>query len=184
MPFEENANRVWRSLPAEDRGRAATAFWAGPGEEAGTALVVIAQARRMRPQVARRLDEEAKARILATVLEPGEPLAFALLVAFHLEHRREVLVAFLDAVGLPHEDGILTDEADSAPLTENAARAGIEALAARFEASHIECYLNTLWLQDPARWAPVERAYDAWESTGATMAPSSDCASRDGSSSQ
>jgi hypothetical protein len=59
---------------------------------------------------------------------------------------------FLDAVGLPHEDGILKEEADAVDLGEGKLRSGAEALKSKFSADEIRTYLNTLWLQDPERW--------------------------------
>jgi hypothetical protein len=95
------------------------------------------------------------------VKDPGETLASALLVALHLGERRLLLGAFLDAVGLPHENGALKEDApDAAPLKEDAARAGVSALLAAFPAAQVETYLNTLWLQDPVRWAVLEKAPD------------------------
>ena len=63
-----------------------------------------------------------------------------------------MLGVFLDAVGLPHEEGILKDEADAATLDDTALRAGLDALKKRFNPHEIRTYLNTLWLQDPDRW--------------------------------
>jgi hypothetical protein len=109
----------------------------------------------MRPQAARALAPDAQARILATVLDPGESLAQGLLVDLHLAERRPLLGAFLDALGLPHEDGILTEEADAAgPVTTEAARKGVAALGG-FPREQVETYLNTLWLQDAGRWSAL-----------------------------
>ena len=160
MPFEKTATRLWKRLTREERLAAASAFWhETPDEVAGSALAAIVKARHLRPQVARALDDEEKARSLASVLDPGETVASALLVALHLGERRPVLAAFLDAAGLPHENGILKEE-DNTPLSEDAARAGVRALAASYPRDHVETYLNTLWLQDPDRWAPLEHASD------------------------
>jgi hypothetical protein len=113
----------------------------------------------MRPQAARSLPDEEKSRVLASVLEPGEGVAATLIVALHVGERRPLLAAFLDALGLPHEDGILKEEADDAPpLTEVAARCGVAALASVFPRPQVLGYLNALWLQDPERWGALERA--------------------------
>lgn len=156
MQFHETSSRLWKSLPREERLLAAHAFFQEPSPDLyGSALGALAQARNMRPQAARALDPEAQARILATVLDPGESLAQGLLVALHLAERRTLLAAFLDALELPHEDGILTDEADAAPApTAEAAGAAVEALG-EFPAEQVRAYLNTLWLQDPERWATL-----------------------------
>jgi hypothetical protein len=156
MPLLPTATRVWKHLPPQDRLTAASSFFGEvPAELAGVALGALAKARKMRPQAARRLPVDAQARILATVLEPGEPLAQGLLVALHLADRRPLLAAFLDALGLPHEDGVIKEEADGAPITPDEARAAVQALST-FPREQVLTYLNTLWLQDPARWAALE----------------------------
>jgi hypothetical protein len=162
MPFHSSPTRLWRHLPPEERLAATTAFFREPPPElVGTALGALAKARHMRPQAARALAPDAQARILATVIDPDEPLAQGLLVSLHLGTRRPLLTAFLDALGLPHEDGVLKEEADaSAPITEDQARGAVKALAA-FPRSHVETYLNALFLQDPERWAALEKS-PAW----------------------
>jgi hypothetical protein len=142
---------------------AASHFWREPAQDVlGAALSALVKARRVRPQVARALPPEEQARALAGVLEPGEPLAAALLVALHLGERRAVLATFLDAAGLTHEEGILREEGDVPPLPEAAARAGVRALRAAYPREQVDTYLNTLWLQDPERWSVLERSSD-WE---------------------
>jgi hypothetical protein len=157
MAFETSATRLWKNLRPEERLRAAAVFFAEPPPElAGTALGALVKARHLRPQAARSLEPEAQARILATVLDPGEPLAQGLLVGLHLADRRPLLGAFLDALALPHEDGILTDAAEAAPPVDDArARAAVGALGG-FPADQVRTYLNTLWLQDPERWRALE----------------------------
>jgi hypothetical protein len=159
MPFQSNATRLWKHLTPGDRLAAAEAFFAHPSPElAPSALGVLARARHMRPQAARALAPDAQAHILATVLDPGESLSQGLLVALHLAHRRPLLAAFLDALGLPHEDGVLKEEADALPpIEEPKARAAVSTLSA-FPWPQVEVYLNALWLQDPDRWAALERA--------------------------
>jgi hypothetical protein len=153
MNFEETAVRLWKRLEREEKVAAAGRFFAEPSQEVyGSALAAIVKARHLRPQVARSMSPEEQGRALASVLDPGEPVAAALLVALHLGARRGMLATFLDAVGLPHEDGILKEEADAVTLDEARLRAGLDALKARFREHEIRTYLNTLWLQDPDRW--------------------------------
>lgn len=160
MPFQTTATRLWKNLTADERLRASTAFFEEPPPELASAAVsALVKARHLRPQAARSLPPEAQARILATVLDPGEPLAQGLLVGLHLSERRPLLGAFLDALGLPHEDGILKEEADAAPPVDAAgAQAALASLAA-FPAHEVRTYLNTLWLQDKERWQALEALY-------------------------
>ena len=157
MAFHSTATRLWKSLTPDERLRAAAVFFAEPPPElVGAAVGVLARARHLRPQAARALAPDAQARILATVLDPGEPVAQGLLVGLHLADRRPLLGAFLDGLKLPHEDGILKDEADAGPpVSETAARAAVAGLAA-FPPDQVRTYLNALWLQDPERWHSLE----------------------------
>jgi hypothetical protein len=167
MTLHTTATRLWKNLPPEERLAAASAFFAEPPTElAGTALGVLVKARHLRPQAARSLAPDAQARILATVLDPGEPLSQGLLVSLHLGHRRPLLGAFLDALSLPHEDGVLKEEADEAPpVTPERAKAAVAGLAS-FPAGHVLTYVNTLWLQDPDRWGALAGASDWLPSEG------------------
>ncbi len=157
MNFAETANRLWKRLPTADRLAAAQAFFADPPQDLlGTALGAIVQARHLRPQVARSLSPDERARILATVLDVGETLGSALLVALHLGHRRPMLTQFLDALGLPHENGLLKEEADTVSLDEAKVRAAVEAILISRPKDEVRVYLNTLWQQDPERWAVLK----------------------------
>jgi hypothetical protein len=162
MNLESTSVRVWKRLSPADRLAAAGALWAQPPTEMmGAALGVIVKARHLRPQAARALKPEEQARILASVLDPGEAVSSALLVTLHLTSRRPLLVAFLDAVGLPHEDGVLKEEADALPpLGEAKAREGVLALKASFPLDQVLTYVNVLWLQDPERWQALEKSPD------------------------
>jgi hypothetical protein len=155
--FETTANRLWKRLAPADRLLATDAFFAEPPQElVGTALGAVVRARHLRPQVARSLSPAEQSRILATVLEVGEPLASGLLVCLHLAHRRPLLRTFLDAVGLPHEDGLLKEEADPVAVDAGSMGRGVGALTAAYPPDQVRVYLNTLWLQDPERWAALE----------------------------
>jgi hypothetical protein len=160
---ESNATRLWKKLSREERLAAARHFFdQPPAELLGQALAALVKARHLRPQVARSMPPDEQARALAAVGDPGEAVAGGLVVALHIAERRELLKTFLDAAGLPHEDGLLKDDdAGEEPLAEDAGRKGVEALARSFPKEQVEVYLNALWLQDPDRWRVLERS-DEW----------------------
>jgi hypothetical protein len=161
MTFETTSTRLWKRLSREERLTAATHFWEEPPQAFfASALAAIVNARRLRPQAARALPPAEQAKILASVLDPGETLAAYLLVALHLGDRRPLLRAFLDAAGLPHEDGVLKAESDDVAVPEAALEKATRALAGQFPREQVDVYLNTLWLQDPDRWGPLSRATD------------------------
>lgn len=157
MKFETTANRLWRRLTPADRLLAARAFFADPPQDLlGTALGVIVKARHMRPQVARSLSAEEQAKIVGTTLDVGEPFGQALLVSLHLSDRRPLLSRFLDALGLPHENGLLKEDADLKGIDEARLRDAATGLIASAPKDQVEVYFNTLWLQDPEQWAALQ----------------------------
>ncbi len=150
--WQTTSNRLWKTLSPEDKNLAAAELVKDQSPLIrGSVTAVVADARKMRPIAARKLPPEAQARIVATVRDPGEVLASSLLVALHLGPRKPMLIAFLDALALPHEDGILKDEATE-PISLDDLKKGCAALGSE-SPSAIRIYLNTLWLQDAARWA-------------------------------
>jgi hypothetical protein len=163
LAFVTTAARLWKRLTSAEKLAASTHFWREtPEDVAGAAFVAMARARHMRPQAARALKTDERARILATLAEPGETVAAALLVALHLGERRPLLAAFLDSLGLPHEDGILKEEASqSPPPSADQAATALQKLLERFAPQEVATYLNTLWLQDPDHWHSLEALSDA-----------------------
>lgn len=160
MTLHPTAIRIWKHLTPDERGIAAKAFFTEPAPElAAAALGVLAKARHMRPQAARSLAPEAQARILASVLDPGEPVAQGLLVSLHLADRRPLLAAFLDAAAIPHDNGVLAEEETEAapPLSAEKARQAVAAVGS-FPRAQVLTYVNTLLLQDPERWGALAHA--------------------------
>ena len=70
-----------------------------------------------------------------------------------------MLIAFLDALGLPHEDGVLKDDS-AEPITLERLKKACDALSSE-SPSAVRIYLNTLWLQDPDRWAHARELFAA-----------------------
>jgi hypothetical protein len=150
--WQTTSNRLWKALSSEEKNLAAAELVKDPTPLIKASVIaVVADARKMRAIAARKLPPEVQAKIVATVRDPGEILASSLLVALHLGPRKPMLVAFLDALGLPHEDGVLKDEATEAIGLDDLKKA-CAALSTESPAA-VRVYLNTLWLQDGARWA-------------------------------
>jgi hypothetical protein len=161
MAFETTSLRLWKRLSREEKLAAATHFWNEPPSAlVPTALAALVAARKLRPQAARALPPDQQAKILASVHDPGEPLSGFLLASLHLGDRRPILRAFLDAAGLPHEDGMLKPESDDMALDKDKVQGAVQKIAAEFPREQVELYLNTLWLQDPDRWALLEHSAD------------------------
>ena len=159
MPFEPSTTRLWRTLSRDDRLEAARVFWNHPPEAAAVvAAQEIVKLLRVRPQAFHKVPLDQRARAVAGLAAPPELLAESLLLALHVETRRDLLGAFLDALGIAHEEGMLAEDADFPAPSEAAARAALDALRPRFAADAIRVYWNALWLQDRERWGALEAA--------------------------
>jgi hypothetical protein len=82
-----------------------------------------------------------------------EALAARCLVTYHLTHQREMMGAFLDALGLKHENGLIEDD-DAKPAAEKIDPA-VAAIDGKYAAEDVALYLTTLLVQDPDTWGPL-----------------------------
>jgi hypothetical protein len=148
--------RLWKRMTFEQRQRAALAFWrdeASKGDHA-QAVQLIAKHSKFRPKTIAGLGEEGKARHLATVPELPDGVATRLLVLHHLAGQRPLMGAFLDALGIAHENGLINDD----QVTPEGAKVGpaAAAIARDFPAADVSLYLNTLLCQDPRTWGALQ----------------------------
>jgi hypothetical protein len=146
-------SRLWKQMTTEQRLRAARAFWRdeASADDQIQAVLLIAQRKKFRPKSVVALDEERKARHLASLAPVPDAIAARALVAYHLAGQRPMMSAFLDELGIPHEDGLIQDH-DGAPDRAKVAVAAA-GLAERFPRDDVSLYLNTLLSQDPETWA-------------------------------
>ncbi|HYM25074.1 MAG TPA: hypothetical protein VEU08_17780 [Vicinamibacterales bacterium] len=147
--------RLWRHMTADQRRRAALAFW--KDEEATDdqvqAALLIAQQKKFRPKTVIGLDEDRKAKHLASIVAMPEQLAARALVVYHLAEQRSMMGAFLDALGIAHENGLIKDDGVKPEAARIASAAA--AIAKQFPADDVRLYLNTLLCQDPETWGAL-----------------------------
>jgi hypothetical protein len=153
MSEEMRPARLWRSLPHDTRLSAAAAFWADEQAalEQAEAVALIARQIKFRPKSVISLPVEKKAKHLAGMAGVSDLLAARLLIAHHLQHQRPMMGRFLDELGIAHEDGLISDEAPTAPDAGTLEKA-VAALKAEFPSSDVSCYFWTLLWQDPETW--------------------------------
>ena len=147
--------RVWRRMTAEHRHRAALAFW--KDEEAADdqvqAALLIAQQKKFRPKTVVALDDERKAKHLASIASMPEALAARALIVYHLAEQRPMMGAFLDALGIAHEDGVIKDDGVKPDPSKIAAAAA--QIEKQFPEQDVRLYLTTLVCQDPETWGAL-----------------------------
>ena len=147
--------RLWSALDLETRVLAGRALYRHDWGQAPTrreADLAIAAGMRFRDAVVRQLPVDKRALYVAKNVVPTDSLAASLLLALHLEHRRAVLGAFLDALGLPHDDGLIAEDHTMSPLDDAQLGKAAATLFERFAPVEVEVYLASLVAMDPDTW--------------------------------
>jgi hypothetical protein len=156
--FEEmRPAKLWRTMPADRRHSAAAAFWSDDNAalEQAEAIALIARQIKFRPRSVQALPTEKRAKHLAGIAQVSDLLAARLLVVYHLEFQRPMMGAFLDALGIPHQDGLIDDETPKTPTPE-AVAAAADTLADSYPKADIGRYFWTLLWQDPETWGALQ----------------------------
>lgn len=149
--------RLWRMMPSDLRTSAARAFWSDDQAalEQAEAVGLIARQIKFRPKSVLSLPVEKKARHLAGLAQVSDLLAARLLIAYHLEHQRPMMGAFLDLLGIPHEDGLIKEESPTAPDPATLDQA-VKELATRYPKPDVARYFWALVWQDPETWGGLK----------------------------
>ncbi len=142
-------------MTPEQRLRAALAFWRDEqaADDQMQAVLLISQQKKFRPKTVISLDEDRKAKHLATMPALPDGLAARALIGYHLSEQREMMGTFLDALGIAHEDGLIQD--DNVTPDPEKVTAAVDAIAQKFPPENVSLYLNTLVCQDPETWKPL-----------------------------
>jgi hypothetical protein len=154
--------RLWREMTSEQRAAAARAFWLDDESMAQQVEAVTHLARQLhfRPQSVLGMPADRKARQMAMQGRLPDNVVARALVVYHLVEQRPMLVAFLDHLGIPHENGLISEGVEQQPTEEQLAGA-VQALLASFPAADVRLYLRTLAIQDPATWGSLAGAAGA-----------------------
>jgi hypothetical protein len=149
-------SRIWKRLPIERREEAAELFWSDEqsAEQQVEACASIATHMKFRAKSVLGLPLEKKAKYLVRLPNIADTVAARALVNYHLGRQRPMMAAFLDALGVAHEEGLIKDEAvvkpDAAKL-----RAAVEDISTTFPADAVALYFSTLVSQDPDTWGEL-----------------------------
>jgi hypothetical protein len=148
-------SRLWKQMTADQKQRAARAFWTDEQavDDQIQAALLIAQRKKFRPKTVVGLDVERKARHLASLAMLPDPLAARALIVYHLAEQRPMMGAFLDALGIAHENGLIQEDDVKPDASKMGAAAA--AIGEKFPAADVSLYLNTLLCQDPGTWGAL-----------------------------
>jgi hypothetical protein len=84
----------------------------------------------------------------------SDAVAARALVSYHLDRQRPMMSAFLDSLGISHENGLISEETLSKPDAAKLRTAASE-LATKYPADDVSLYLATLVSQDPDTWGDL-----------------------------
>lgn len=156
----ERPSRIWKELPADVRLAAATAFWKPDDSndaalQQAEAIMAIAKRLNFRPKSAQALPEERLAKLLAQMSDVSDAVATRALIAYHFETQRPLMSAFLDALGVAHDNGLITEETLAPPEAARIAAAA-QGVRQAFPADAVRLYLRTLKALDADTWTNLE----------------------------
>jgi hypothetical protein len=146
-------SRLWRGMPLERRIEAADLFWNDEhsADQQLEAVSSIATHMKFRPKSVLSLTPDKRAKYLATLPTVSDAIAARALVNYHLERQRPMMGAFLDLLGIEHDNGLINDDKVVKPDAAKVKAAATE-LATKFPAGDVSLYLSTLVSQDPETW--------------------------------
>lgn len=147
-------------MPLETRVAAAEAFWRddeSPEIQAQHAEAMVSLARRLnfRAKTLQALPVERLAKHLAQMGDVSDAIATRALIALHFSARRPLMGAFLDALGIGHDNGLITAEDVTAPPADRLLEAS-ETVRASFDPAEVDLYLRTLAALDGDTWGNLD----------------------------
>ncbi len=161
---------VWDLMTEDEQKAAAVAFWDNADRESRAALeMALAKDLKFRQQSVRQLAADKVAGRLVRLAEAlPDTVLFQYLFHLHMTDRRALMGGFLDAVGLPHEDGALDlpedfEGPDAAKVEESARK-----LAAA-EGHDALVYLSTLSVADGEFWEALEPVLKEYSADGSAI---------------
>jgi hypothetical protein len=160
--MSDRPSDLWKRMSLEKRVQAAEAFWRDTespeiGVQHAEASVALARRLKFRAKSIQGLGVERRSRHLAQLPDISDTVITRALIAYHFAAQRPLMAAFLDALGIVHEDGLITAEDVPAPAAEAIAKAAA-VVKGSFPADEVDLYLRTLAALDGDTWSNVERA--------------------------
>jgi hypothetical protein len=145
---------LWSELDADTRLLAAQSLYRDPSARREADLA-IAVALRFREAAVRKLPVQQRLSYLLRAVRADDSLAASLLLALHLAHRRPLLQAFLERLGIPQREGLIDAEYALEPFGKAELAAPVAELFERFPAGEVELYLRSLLALDPGVWSAL-----------------------------
>ena len=120
----------------------------------------LAKRLNFRPMAIRKLPMATRARRARAHILGGKnaEMAYELFGSYLVSKDKELLTDFLDATGVPHEDGMIADVEEGTPDPEKVP-AAVEALDAKYPPEDVTLYLAL----SAEHWPAIEAMQAAWK---------------------
>lgn len=154
-PSTTTVRKLWKALTPEERALGVDASLADDqnGWVKATTRSAIATKLKFRPQTVATWPRPKLVSEAARLPLDDVQLLSAYLIDLHLGHRRPMMAAFLDALGIANDDGRIDSETTNVPAQDAGTLAtAADDLVSRFPADDVATYFLTLLLQDSATW--------------------------------
>jgi hypothetical protein len=154
-PLAVTIRKLWKALTPAERAQGIGAALADDenGWVRTTTRTAVAGALKFRPQTVSTWPREKLVSEAARLPVDDVQLLSAFIVDLHLGHRRPMMAAFLDALGIANDQGRIDSETtEVGPQDAARVRAAADALVASHPADEVVTYFLTLLLQDATVW--------------------------------
>src|SRR5262245_40125124 len=153
QPLLERPAVLWKKMTDAQRQTAAHAFWTDPQSQMEHIEINALMARRLnfRMKSIQTMAIERKVKHLMAMGNVSDGVAGRLLVTYHLASQRGMMGAFLDALGIAHEHGLIAEDAAPQPDAEKLKTAAAT-LREKYSNEDVNLYFSTLVLQDAETW--------------------------------
>ena len=161
---------IWELMNDDEKKSAAVAFWNDADRESRAGLeMVLAQDLKFRPNSVRQLSaEKVSGRLVRLAEAVPETVLFQYLFHLHMGGRRPLMVEYLDAVGLPHDNGALELPEDfEGPDGDKVEKAARDLVKAHGHEALV--YLGTLAVADGEFWEALEPVLKAYADDGSEL---------------
>ncbi len=147
---------LWAALDDATREEAVRSVY-GDGSGGGKleADVAIAKALRFRPDAVKQLPLKRRVGYLLKNVHVDDSLATTFLLALHLNDRSEMLEAFLDALEIPQQGGLIDESYDLQPPEQEALARASATIYERFGGERSDLYFAALLAMDGVTWGAL-----------------------------
>ena len=153
QPVLERPAVLWKQMTDAQRQAAAHAFWTDPQSQMEHLEINALMARRLnfRMKSIQTMAVDRKVKHLMAMGNVSDGVAGRLLVTYHLASQRPMMGAFLDALGIGHENGLIAEDATPQPDADKL-KAAAATLREKYPIEDVNLYFSTLVLQDSETW--------------------------------